>query len=50
MGTGLILSLVLLAIIITWVIAKVIYYARLSERQWQKVDRSKLRRRDDEDD
>lgn len=50
MSTGFILSLMLLAIIVTWVIAKVIYYARVSERQWQKVDRSKLRRRDEEDD
>ena len=50
MNTGLILTIALLAIIVAWVIAKVVYYARLSERQWQKVDKSKLRRWDDEDD
>jgi uncharacterized membrane protein len=50
MKTGLILTLSLLAIVIAWVIVKVAYYARLSERQWQKVDKSKLRPWDDEDD
>lgn len=43
------LVLILLAIIIVWVIAKVRYYARLSERQWERVDKSKLRRWDDDE-
>ena len=50
LSTGLILTLALLAIVIAWVIAKVVYYARLSDKQWQKVDKSKLRSWDDEDD
>ena len=50
LSTGLILALALLAIVIAWVIAKVVYYARLSEKQWQKVDKSKLKRWEDEDD
>ena len=50
MTTGLILALALLAIVVAWVIAKVVYYARLSEKQWRKVDKSKLRQWDDDDD
>lgn len=49
-STGLILTLVLLAIVMAWVIAKVVYYSRVSEKQWQRVDKSKLRRWDDDDD
>jgi hypothetical protein len=44
------LMLLLVAIVIVWVIAKVRHYARLSERQWERVDKSKLKRWEDEDD
>jgi len=50
MSTGLFLTIALLAIVIVWVLAKVAYYARRSEEQWRRVDKSKLRRFDDEDD
>ncbi len=43
------LALLLMVIVIVWVIAKVRYYARLSERQWQRVDKSKLRQWDDDE-
>lgn len=43
------LVLLLIAIIAIWVVAKVRYYARLSERQWQRVDKTKLRAWDDDD-
>jgi len=44
------LALLLLAIVVVWVIAKVVGYMRLSERQWRNVDKSKLKRWDDEED
>ena len=49
MNTSLLLIFLLIVIIIAWVIAKVRYYARVSERQWQRVDKSKLRRWEDDD-
>ena len=36
--------------VVVWVLVKVVYYARLSRKQWEAVDRSKLREWDDEDD
>ena len=33
----------LLAVVAVWVAFKVRYYARLSEQQWRRVDKSKLR-------
>ncbi len=49
MNIQLVIVLLLLVIVIVWVIAKVRYYARLSERQWQRVDKSKLRQWDDDE-
>ena len=49
LNVQLILVLLLVVIVIAWVIAKVRYYARLSERQWDRVDKSKLRQWDDDD-
>ena len=48
-SAALLLVLVALGVVIVWVVAKVRYYARLSERQWEKVDKTKLRAWDDED-
>lgn len=48
MNQELALALVLLAAVVIWVIAKVIRYSRQSERQWQQVDKRKLRKWDDE--
>lgn len=33
-----------------YVVAKIIFYVRKSEQQWREVDRSKLRKWDDEED
>jgi hypothetical protein len=42
--------LLLLAIIVVYVVAKVRYYMRVSDEQWRRVDKSKLVDwRDDED-
>ena len=49
MNTPFLLALLLLVIIIVWVIAKVRHYARVSERQWERVDKSRLRRWEDDD-
>ena len=39
----------LLAILALWVAFKVRYYMRLSERQWRRVDKSKLKAYPDDD-
>lgn len=44
---GTVLAIILLIVI--WVLAKVVHYARKSERQWRDVDKSKLKEWDDED-
>lgn len=43
------LLLVFIAVVVVYVIAKVFYYARKSEQQWQDVDKSKLREWADDD-
>lgn len=42
--------LVFIAVVIIYTIAKVIEHNRRSEEQWRKVDKSKLREWDDDDD
>ena len=49
MPNGLILLLVMIAVIIIYTIAKVIRYNRLSEQQWEQVDKSKLKEWDDDE-
>ena len=49
MQEGFWLLLVFIALVAAYVIAKVIYYARKSEQQWQEVDKSKLREWRDDD-
>lgn len=49
MPTTLILILVMIAVIIVYTIAKIIDYNRLSQQQWKQVDKSKLRKWDDDD-
>jgi len=44
------IALAIVLIVIVYVLAKVLYYARLSRQQWQEVDRSKLREWDDDED
>ena len=40
----------IIAIVIVWVLSKVLHYVRKSEAQWEKVDKSKLRSWEDDDD
>ena len=49
MPSGLLPILILIAVIVVYVVAKVIAYARISEEQWKQVDRSKLREWQDDD-
>lgn len=50
MSGSLILILLIIAAIIVYTIAKVVSLNRLSEQQWEQVDKSKLKEWDDEDD
>lgn len=50
MPEGLWLILLFIAVVIVYTIAKVIGYMRRSEQQWQQVDKSKLKKWDDDDD
>ncbi len=50
MPKSLVLILIMIAVIIVYTIAKVINYNRLSEQQWERADKSKLREWEDEDD
>ncbi len=50
MPEGLLPILLLIAIVIVYTIVKVRGYVKKSERQWQQVDKTKLREWDDEDD
>ena len=49
MPDGLWLILVLIAIVIAYVAAKVVFYMRKSEEQWRAVDKNKLREWTDDD-
>ena len=42
--------LLIVALVIVWVAAKVVDSARKSERQWREVDKSKLKEWQDDDD
>ena len=46
---GLIVLLVMIAFIIVYTLVRVVQYVRLSEKQWQQVDKSKLKEWDDDD-
>ena len=49
MPDGLLLLLLIIGAIIVYTIAKVVGYMRLSEKQWEEVDKSKLREWDDDE-
>ena len=49
MPKGLIFLLIMIAFIIVYTIAKVVSYNRLSQKQWEQVDKSKLKEWDDDD-
>lgn len=49
MPNGLAFLLIMIAVIIIYTIVRVIQYVRLSEKQWEQVDKSKLKEWDDDD-
>lgn len=49
MPKGLIFLLVMIAVVIIYTIAKVIRLNRLSEQQWEQVDKSKIKEWDDDE-
>ena len=50
MPDGLIVLLIFIAVVVVYTIAKVVAYMRQSERQWEQVDKSKLKEWDDDED
>lgn len=50
MPNGLTFLLIMIALIVVYTIAKVLQYMRLSEKQWEQVDKSKLKEWDDDED
>lgn len=50
MPRSLVFLLIMIAAIVIYTIVRVVQYVRLSEKQWQQVDKSKLREWDDDDD
>lgn len=49
MPSGLTLLLIMIAVIIVYTLARVVQYVRLSEKQWNEVDKSKLKEWEDDD-
>jgi hypothetical protein len=49
MPKGLIFLLVMIFVVIVYTIAKVISLNRLSEQQWEQVDKSKIKEWDDDE-
>ncbi len=50
MAEGFWIAAVIVVAVLLYVVVKVLYYARLSRKQWHEVDRSKLREWEDDDD
>ena len=50
MPDGLIPVLLIILAVIVWVLSKVLHYNRKSEAQWQKVDKTKLKAWEDDED
>jgi hypothetical protein len=49
MGDGFWPVMAIVAAVVVYVAAKVVFYVRKSRQQWREVDRSKLRTWEDED-
>ena len=49
MPEGLLILLIMIALVVVYTIAKVLQYMRLSDRQWDEVDKSKLKEWEDDD-
>lgn len=41
--------ILIIAVVIVWVVAKVVFYMRQSEQQWQEVDKTRLREWEDDE-
>ena len=50
MPDGLAFLLIMIALIIVYTLVRVVQYVRLSKKQWEQVDKSKLREWEDDDD
>ena len=50
MPDGLTFLLIMIGLIIAYTVVRVVQYMRLSERQWEQVDKSKLKEWEDDDD
>ena len=50
MPDGLKYLLIFIALVVVYTVAKVIAYIRQSERQWEEVDKSKLKKWEDDED
>jgi len=50
MPDGLKYLLIFIAVVVAYTIAKVISYMRQSDRQWKQVDKSKLKKWEDDED
>ena len=50
MPGGLVFLLIMIAVIVIYTIAKVLQYMRLSDEQWEQVDKTKLKEWDDDED
>jgi len=50
MPDGLKYLLIFIALVVVYTIAKVVGYMRQSERQWEEVDKSKLKKWEDDED
>ena len=49
MPNGLAFLLIMIVVIIIYTVVRVIQYVRLSEKQWEQVDKSKLKEWEDDD-
>ena len=49
MPKGLLILLILIAVVIVYTIARVVSLNRLSQQQWEEVDKSKLKEWEDDD-
>ncbi|NQV85674.1 MAG: hypothetical protein HQ492_01175 [Woeseiaceae bacterium] len=50
MPDGLTYLLIFIAVVVAYTIAKVVEYMRQSDQQWKQVDKSKLKKWDDDED
>ena len=49
MPEGLVILLIMIAGIVVYTIVKVLQYMRLSDKQWEEVDKSKLKEWEDDE-